>query len=126
VAKRKGAEEVKADSLRTLQLMKMIAENAERMAGDSLQAIIPDNEHNTTNNSIIQQSLERDDQSPAGSSDEYSPADTLKDKETVSHDPVKKDSSGTVHKPAATTTKPVLTKPADISRNPVFKPKAKE
>ena len=61
VAKRKGAEEVKADSLRTLQLMQVIAENAERLAGDTLQTFLPDNEHNTTNNNIIQQSIERDD-----------------------------------------------------------------
>ncbi len=126
VAKRKGAEEVKADSLRTLQLMKMIAENAERMAGDSLQAIIPDNEHNTTNNSIIQQSIERDDQNPTGSIDEHSPADTMKNKEAVSN-PVNtvnsKDSSGSVHKPTA---KPLLKKPVDTSRKPFFKPKPKE
>jgi len=61
VAKRKGAEEVKADSLRTLQLMQVIAENAERLASDTLQTFLPDNEHNTTNNNIIQQSIERDD-----------------------------------------------------------------
>lgn len=63
VAKRKGAEEVKADSLLTLQLIKVIAENAERMASDSLQTIVQDNEHNTTNKNIIQQSMERDDNS---------------------------------------------------------------
>jgi len=61
VASRKGAQEVIADSLRTLQLMKAIAENAERMSLDSMQVIVQDNEHNTTNNNLIQQSIERDD-----------------------------------------------------------------
>jgi cell division protein FtsQ len=37
VANRKGAKEVAADSIRTLQLMKIIAEEAERMSADSLQ-----------------------------------------------------------------------------------------
>ena len=63
VAKRKGAEDVKTDSLRTLQLIQLIAENAERMSSDSLQTIMLDNENNTTNNSLIQQSIERDDNS---------------------------------------------------------------
>jgi cell division protein FtsQ len=35
VANRKGAVDVSADSIRTLQLMKLIAENAERMSADS-------------------------------------------------------------------------------------------
>ncbi|MEO6548110.1 MAG: hypothetical protein ABIN94_08930 [Ferruginibacter sp.] len=65
VARRKGAEDIKIDSLKTLQLMQIIAENAERMSSDSLQAIVPDNELNTTNSSIIQQSIERDDHGTA-------------------------------------------------------------
>ncbi|MEJ7589215.1 MAG: FtsQ-type POTRA domain-containing protein [Ferruginibacter sp.] len=70
VAKRKGAGEIKADSLKTLQLMKMIAESSERLAGDSLQMIIPDNEQNTTNNNIIQQSIERDDNNASANTNE--------------------------------------------------------
>ena len=63
VAKRKGAGDVKTDSLRTLQLMQLIAENAERMSSDSMQTIMLDNDNNTTNNSLIQQSMERDENS---------------------------------------------------------------
>ena len=59
VAKRKGADDVKADSLRTLQLIQLIAENAQRLSEDSLQTIIQDNEKNSVNSSIIQQSMER-------------------------------------------------------------------
>jgi hypothetical protein len=61
VARRKDAKEVAADSMRTLQLMKIIADNAERMSADTLQVIVPDNERNTTNSNLIQTSIERDD-----------------------------------------------------------------
>lgn len=61
VAKRKGAEDITADSLRTLQMMQMIAWNAEHLANDSAQTIVQDNINNTTNVSLIQQSIERDD-----------------------------------------------------------------
>ena len=60
VAKLKGAEDKSADSLRTLQLMQAIAYNAERQASDSLQSIVQDNENNSTNINLIQQSIERD------------------------------------------------------------------
>ena len=59
VAKRKGADDVKADSLRTLQLIQLIAENAQRLSEDSLQTIVQDNEKNSANSSIIQESMER-------------------------------------------------------------------
>ncbi|MES2850582.1 MAG: hypothetical protein V4685_16095 [Bacteroidota bacterium] len=60
VAKRKGAEDKSADSLRTLQIMQMIAQTAENLANDSLQMILQDNEHNTTNTNLVEQSLQRD------------------------------------------------------------------
>jgi hypothetical protein len=41
--------------------MKTIAANAERMSVDTMQVIVNDNEHNTTNKNLIQQSIERDD-----------------------------------------------------------------
>ena len=67
IARRKGSEDIKADSLRTLQLMQMIAERAQRQADDSLQTIQPDNEKNTVDSTMIQQSIQRDDgyESPA-------------------------------------------------------------
>jgi cell division protein FtsQ len=61
VAKRKGAEDVTADSLRTENLMKLMAYNMELQASDSLQAIAQDNEHNSTNIALIEQSIQRDD-----------------------------------------------------------------
>ena len=61
VAKRKGAEDFTADSLRTLQIMKFIAERAQQQANDSLQTIQPDNNRNTVDSTMIQQSIQRDD-----------------------------------------------------------------
>ncbi|MES2432142.1 MAG: hypothetical protein V4556_14495 [Bacteroidota bacterium] len=61
VAKRRGAEDVTADSLRTLQLMQLIATNAEKQSADSMQLLLPDNDRNSTNIDLIQQSIERDD-----------------------------------------------------------------
>lgn len=61
VARRKGAEEKTADSLRTLQIMQLIAVEAEQRANDSLQTIMQDNENNSTNVSLIQQSFQRED-----------------------------------------------------------------
>lgn len=60
VTKRRDAADIAADSLRTLQLMKMIAEKAEQAVGDSLQTILPDNDRNTVDSTMIQQSIQRD------------------------------------------------------------------
>ena len=61
VAKRKGAEDIAADSLRTLQIMQMLAAKAQQQANDSLQMIQPDNNRNTVDSTMIQQSIQRDD-----------------------------------------------------------------
>jgi cell division protein FtsQ len=61
VAKIKGAEDKTADSVRTLELMQLIAVNAAKQAADSVQTILQDNNNNTADGSMIQQSVERDD-----------------------------------------------------------------
>jgi len=61
VARRRGAEDFTTDSLRTLQIMQLIAERAEQQASDSLQTIVEDNSNNTADSSMIQQSIQRDD-----------------------------------------------------------------
>jgi hypothetical protein len=61
VAKRRGAEDKTADSVRTLQIMQLIAASAAKQAEDSLQMIIPDNNNNTADSSMIQQSIQRED-----------------------------------------------------------------
>jgi cell division protein FtsQ len=60
VAKRRGAEDVTADSLRTLMLMQMIVNNAEKQANDSLQNGVQGNENITIDSSMVQQSIQRD------------------------------------------------------------------
>jgi cell division protein FtsQ len=61
VAKIRGAEDKTADSLRTLQLMQAMAANAAMQAEDSVQTILPDNNNNTADSSMIQQSIQRED-----------------------------------------------------------------
>lgn len=61
VAKIRGAEDKTADSLRTLQLMQAIATNAALQAEDSAQTIMQDNNANTADSSMIQQSMQRED-----------------------------------------------------------------
>lgn len=61
VAKRRGAEDKTADSVRTLQIMQLIAANAAKQAEDSVQTILQDNNNNTADSSMIQQSIQRED-----------------------------------------------------------------
>lgn len=91
VAKRRGAEDVTADSLKAIQLMQLLAANAEKQASDSLQTMQQDNSNNTADSTIIQQSIERDD------NDEGS---------TLTTQPV-------LQQPKAITPKPLVVKPAN-------------
>ena len=125
VAKRKGVEEVKADSIRTLQLMKVIADNAERLSNDSLQTITTDNEHNTTNSSIIQQSVERDDNNPTANASEVTKPqgagnEKLSPVKSVQQRAEVKPAIITISKPAITHT-PVVLKPAGANSKPPVK-----
>ena len=61
VAKRKGAEDRTIDSLRTLQLMQVMAANAKRLSEDSAQ-ITTANDNDIQDSSVIQRSTERDDE----------------------------------------------------------------
>jgi cell division protein FtsQ len=60
VAKLKDATDKSSDSLRTLQIMKMIAEKASLQAADSSQIVGQENERISSDSSMIQQSLQRD------------------------------------------------------------------
>ena len=127
VAKRKGAEDKTADSLRTLQMMQMIAWNAEHLANDSAQTIVLDNEKNTTNVSLIQQSIERDDNAEsAGGLETIKPqgipviVPVLKNPLPVKNKPVTGIPTAVKHttgKPLAP--KPVFTKKVVIVKKPV-------
>ena len=131
VAKRKDRTEIVADSMKTLQVMQIIAANAERMANDSIMAMIQDNGRNSTDASIIEQSIQRDDEATEGD-EENVPVlkpqgipvtDNPLDKpapaknEAAVHD--KK--PATAKTPVAVTKKPVIKKPA-ISKPAVPKP----
>lgn len=70
VARKRGAEDVTADSIRTLQVMQMIATNAEKQASDSLQTMLQDNDKNTVDSSIIQHSIQRDENANSNAKDE--------------------------------------------------------
>jgi hypothetical protein len=63
VAKIKDAADVSADSLRTLQIMQLIAERAAALAQDSSQRFTQDNERNTADSTMILQSMEREEAS---------------------------------------------------------------
>jgi cell division protein FtsQ len=113
VAKIRGKDDVAADSLRTLQLMKAMAANAAKASSDSIQTFAPDNDNNSTDTSLIQQSLQRDEEaepSISNSNEEPSPQE-----DALSTSP-----KSTSEKPA---TKPIL-KPT-IKKTIVAKPALK-
>jgi len=124
VAKRKGAEDKSADSLRTLQLMQAIAATAEHLANDSLQMIMQDNEHNTTDFSLIQESIQRDDNQEASNAPEtgslIKPQGIPVMVPTVSTDPLpmKNPGAAAAKKPAAKTPEK---KPAEKKTSPAIK-----
>lgn len=116
VAKRKGAEDKLADSLRTLQLMQAIVENAERQTNDSLHMIAGDNDNNSTNVDIVQHSIQRDDEHEPAASEKPQPATVPV---TVAPVIVKR-TSVTVSKTAAVK-KPATVKPVNANK-PVANP----
>jgi cell division protein FtsQ len=124
VAKRKGAEDKSTDSLRTLQLMQAIAENTERLSNDSLHMIATDNENNTTNIDLVQQSIQRDDEPGGSASDKPAPSIVP----VVRPAAVAKRPAVLIPKPAVVVKKPVVTKPVGTVARPkpaVVKPAVK-
>ncbi|NOU38772.1 MAG: FtsQ-type POTRA domain-containing protein [Ferruginibacter sp.] len=62
VASVRGKEDVVADSLSTMQLMQTIALNTANLAADSAQNFVPDNAKGNNDSTLIQQSVERDEE----------------------------------------------------------------
>lgn len=60
VATIKGIDDVAADSIQTIQLMKALATYSSLMASDTTQSMLSDNEHNTTNPELINKSIQRE------------------------------------------------------------------
>ncbi len=105
VAKRRGAEDIAADSIRAMLILQENAENAERMAGDSARLFQPDNNSNTIDTSMIQQSIER---SEADDNAAIDPKRIMQQDQQADPKPLEKPVTNVVTAPA----KPVITKPA--------------
>jgi len=60
VGKIRGAEDITSDSLRTVQMMQIIAANTEKMASDSIKTFAQDSEKNTADSTMILHSIQRD------------------------------------------------------------------
>lgn len=122
VAKIKGADDVSADSLRTKQMMEIIAANAARYAEDSTHAIMQD-ERKNNDSSMVQQSMQRDESGEVSNTDEEPkpqgklvvPAEKpiLKPASKPVAKPVQKPpvKSVVIKKPVETKTKPATEKP---------------
>jgi cell division protein FtsQ len=124
VAKIRGMEDVVADSLRTMEMMKAIAAYTAKMAADSTQTIQQDNDKNSTSESLILQSFQRDD---ANEAMDDTPAPVVTDKPVVVAPPVVPKANAVaapVKKPAAGLKKPAqqTSKPAVKSNKPAAKP----
>jgi cell division protein FtsQ len=122
VAKRKGAEDKSADSLRTLQLMQAIAENTERMSNDSLHTIVADNENNTTSSDLIQQSIQRDDERDGSAAGRTVSAAAVTKPVTAAAPPATKPVAVPVKKPVANKPAVIITRPKPV----VLKPQVKQ
>ena len=135
VAKIKAAEDKSSDSLRTLQIMQLIAERAARQAADSVQTFVQDSERNTADSSLIQQSMEREEpgtgtpvmieESSTGAAAENNGAALFKPVITKPVAPKPANVKPTASKPKPATVKPKpATKPAAKPGTSKPKPKA--
>jgi cell division protein FtsQ len=129
VAKIRGAEDKSADSLRTLQMMQTIAANAARESSDSVQTFVQDNNNNTADSSMIQQSIQREDNFEPNNATIDKPLQPAMAPPVFNPTPVNPTPLKTpaVAKPAVTkpvVTKPVATKPKlpDVSKPALQKP----
>lgn len=112
VARIKGAEDKTSDSLRTLQIMQLIAERAAKQAEDSVQTFMQDSEKNTADSTLIQHSMERDEPEtgvPAATSQQTSSSALTENTGAAIVKP-------TVTKPV--TAKPVIPKPKPVAVKP--------
>lgn len=97
VATIKGIDDVAADSVQTIQLMKALATYSSLMASDTTQSMLSDNEHNTTNPELINKSIQREE------------ADDNSNEQTTT--PVNIKVSATKPAPVVVSTKAAVTKP---------------
>jgi cell division protein FtsQ len=132
VANRRGAEDITADSVRTLQIMQMLAANAARQAEDSLQTIMQDNNNNTADSSMIQQSIQREDHFEINNVTNESPLKPVinqpaeKPVNTNPLPPVKPVTSNSIPPKKPMPAKPAAAKPNPVPlKKPTIQPAAK-
>jgi len=118
VAKRKSAEDITADSLKTVQLMQQIASNAEKQSSDSAELQTQPADSVNMDNVMMRQSMQRDEED--STNDEPKP-------EHVENVVKKKDTTEVKAKvPQVLMPKPVQPKPADnkaVEKSKPVKPK---
>jgi cell division protein FtsQ len=122
VAKRKGAEDIAADSLRSVQIMQMLADRTQQQANDSLQIIQPDNNRNTVDSTMIQQSIQRDDNESGSSGGVAETANAIMMPPATA--PVTGNTKPAPVKPQSKPIAKPVQKPATVIKKPVQKPKA--
>lgn len=110
VAKIRGKEDILADSLRTLELIKFIADDAAKRSADSAQTIVQDSHSNTADSSIIEQSMQRDEYENGGTDQGETAA------------PVQNTTVPATATPKPVVPKPVAVKPADKPKPAAAKP----
>lgn len=132
VAKKRGAEDIAADAARTVQMMQQMAANAAKVAIDSVQVMVQDNDKNTADSTIIQQSIQRDEVAgeikqvfPIGIDTGTKPVVIVKPEVVPNPLPPKKTVNETVNKKPAIKPKDKPKSPVKktTSPNPISKPK---
>lgn len=117
VAKIKGQEDITADSLKTIEMLDLLAKRAAQLASDSTAASLNINvERAATDNSIILQSIEREDSDMPITEQDIAPESTSATQVTapaVAAKPVT-----AVPKPAPAVPKPAVVKPAITLEKP--------
>ncbi len=125
VATIKGIDDVAADSVQTILLMKALATYSSLMASDTTQSMVPDNEHNTTNPELINKSIQReeaDDNSNEQTISTVSPVVVLPKPAPVAVPTKTASTKPTIAKPATlktvATTKSALTNKTNNKQSP--------
>jgi len=132
VAKIKDAADKTSDSLRALQIMQLIAERSARQAEDSVRFFAPENDRASADSSMIQQSVQREDEGQQPAMEVNSPVEKMPAAAIIITAPAAPINKTVIKKKPVTTNKttPVKIKPVVAPKKitpakpPVQKPKA--
>jgi len=132
VAKIKDAADKTSDSLRALQIMQLIAERSARQAEDSVRFFAPENDRASADSSMIQQSVQREDEGQQPAMEVNSPVEKIPAAAIIITAPAAPINKTVIKKKPVTTNKttPVKTTPVVAPKKitpakpPVQKPKA--